>query len=442
MTPGDSPGEESADSGVRPTASSPRRLTEPVAAQEVSSGSDASGAHESENARTAERSTSSGGHAERPGTAAEPLIPAHPNPGPDGRTAGEAVVGPRTPRRWSRVTVVFAVSIALLVILALISAAVGQVPTTPLEVAGSVLHRIGLDWGPLPHHPAGEVTLWEVRFPRVVLAMLVGAALATAGALLQGVFANPLAEPGVIGVSAGAAVGAGVVIVVGGAFAAAWSVAGGAFVAGLGTTLAVYLLSRSGGRTETVTLVLTGVAVNAFAGGLMSFLLFTASPAARDQIVFWQMGSLNGATWQAVAVVAPLAAAGVAAAVVMAPRLDLLALGESAARHLGVDVERLRRNVIVVVAILATAGVAFTGIILFVGLIVPHVVRMLVGPAHRVLIPLSAILGAVVLLAADIGARTLVHNADLPLGMLTSLVGGPFFFWLLRRTRARSGGWA
>lgn len=372
-----------------------------------------------------------------------------PGPGPDRSPAdsgvdavGEQIVGPRSPRRWSRITIVYAVSVALLVVLALVSAAVGQVPTTPLEVAGSVAHRIGLDWGPLPHHPAGEVTLWEVRFPRVVLAMLVGAALATAGALLQGVFANPLAEPGVIGVSAGAAVGAGVVIVVGGAFAAAWSVAGGAFVAGLGTTLTVYLLSRSGGRTETVTLVLTGVAVNAFAGGLMSFLLFTASPAARDQIVFWQMGSLNGATWQAVAVVAPLAAVGVAAAVLMAPRLDLLALGESAARHLGVDVERLRRNVIVVVAILATAGVAFTGIILFVGLIVPHVVRMLVGPAHRVLIPLSAILGAVVLLAADIGARTLVHNADLPLGMLTSLVGGPFFFWLLRRTRARSGGWA
>ncbi|MGY2063682.1 FecCD family ABC transporter permease, partial [Nocardia gipuzkoensis] len=149
-----------------------------------------------------------------------------------------------------------------------------------------------------------------------------------------------------------------------------------------------------------------------------------------------------GATWQSVTVVAPLTVVGIAAAVILAPRLDLLALGESAARHLGVDVERLRRNVIVIVAVLATAGVAFTGIILFVGLIVPHVVRMLVGPAHRVLIPLSAILGAIVLLAADIGARSLVANADLPLGMLTSLVGGPFFFWLLRRTRARSGGWA
>ncbi|MBF6435124.1 FecCD family ABC transporter permease [Nocardia cyriacigeorgica] len=344
--------------------------------------------------------------------------------------------------RWSRTTVVFAAAIAALIVLALASAAIGQVPTSIAEVTGSVLHRIGLDWGPMPAHPAGEVTLWEVRFPRVMLAILVGAALATAGALLQGVFANPLAEPGVIGVSAGAAVGAGAVIVVGGAFVAAWSVAAAAFVAGLATTALVYLLARANGRTEVVTLVLTGVAINAFASGLIAFLLFVASPAARDQIVFWQLGSLNGATWSAVWVVAVLTVVGVCAAIVVAPKLDLLSLGESAARHLGVDVERLRRNVIVMVAILTTAGVAFSGIILFVGLIVPHLVRMLVGPGHRVLIPLSAVLGAVVLLAADVAARSLVDNADLPLGMLTSLIGGPFFFWLLRRTRARSGGWA
>ncbi|MFE4459612.1 FecCD family ABC transporter permease [Nocardia tengchongensis] len=367
--------------------------------------------------------------------------PSSPNSG--GHAESGVTGSPRAARRrWSRTTLIFAGALTGLVVLALISAAIGQVPTSPAEVAGAFLHRVGLDWGPMPAHPAGYVTLWEVRFPRVVLGMLVGAALATAGALLQGVFANPLAEPGVIGVSAGAAVGAGAVIVAGGAFAAAWSVAAGAFVAGLGTTLLVYLLSRSNGRTEVVTLVLTGVAINAFAGGLISFLLFSASPAARDQIVFWQMGSLNGATWQSVNVVWPLTLIGLAAAIWMAPRLDLLALGESAARHLGVDVERLRRNVIVVVAVLATAGVAFTGIILFVGLIVPHLVRMLVGPGHRVLIPLSAIVGAVVLVAADIGARALVHNADLPLGMITSLVGGPFFFWLLRRTRSRSGGWA
>ncbi|MGW4065934.1 FecCD family ABC transporter permease [Nocardia grenadensis] len=344
------------------------------------------------------------------------------------------------PRR--RAVLAFTVAAAALVVLALASAAIGQVPTTPAEVAGSVAHRIGLGWGPLPAHPAGEVTLWEVRFPRVVLAILVGAALATAGALLQGVFANPLAEPGVIGVSSGAAVGAGTVIVFGGAFVAAWTVAAAAFTAGLITTALVYMLSRANGRTEVVTLVLTGVAINAFAGGLIAFLLFVASPAARDQIVFWQLGSLNGATWDAVTVVAILTAAGIAAAVLVAPRLDLLALGESAARHLGVDVERLRRTVIVIVAVLTTAGVAFTGIILFVGLIVPHVVRMVVGPGHRALVPVSAVTGAVVLLGADVAARSLVDNADLPLGMLTSLIGAPFFFWLLRRTRARAGGWA
>ncbi|WP_040779153.1 FecCD family ABC transporter permease [Nocardia pneumoniae] len=357
-------------------------------------------------------------------------------------TAARPVSPAPKSRSRSRVLLVFVVAVAGLVALAVASAAIGQVPTTPAEVAGSVLRRIGLELGPVPAHPSGEVTLWQVRFPRVVLAMLVGAALATAGALLQGVFANPLAEPGVIGVSAGAAVGAGTVIVVGGAFVAAWSVAAAAFVSGLATTLLVYVLARANGRTEVVTLVLTGVAINAFAGGVIALLLFVASPAARDQIVFWQLGSLNGASWESVGVVAPLTAVGVAAAVLLAPRLDLLALGESAARHLGVDVERLRRNVIVVVAVLATAGVAFTGIILFVGLIVPHLVRMLVGPAHRVLIPLSAIVGAVVLLAADVCARSLVDNADLPLGMLTSLIGGPVFFWLLRRTRARSGGWA
>lgn len=330
----------------------------------------------------------------------------------------------------------------LLAVLALASACIGQVPTSPAEVVGSILHRVGLDIGPMPSHPSGEVTLWQVRFPRVVLAILVGAALGCAGALLQGVFSNPLAEPGVIGVSAGAAVGASAVIVVGGAATAGPAVAAAAFVSGLITTTLVYLLARSEGRTEVVTLVLTGVAINAFAGGLIAFFTFVASPAARDQIVFWQLGSLNGATWNAVAIVAPMAIAGIAASMLIAPKLDLLALGESAARHLGVDVEKLRLIAIVIVAVLVSSSVAFTGIILFVGLVVPHVMRMLVGPGHRLLLPASVLGGAVVLLAADLGARTLVPNADLPLGMLTSLVGGPFFFWLLRRTRSSQGGWA
>ena len=327
-----------------------------------------------------------------------------------------------------------------LVIVAVLSACIGQVPTSPLEVLGSILHRIGLDLGPMPAHPSGEVTLWEVRFPRVVLAICVGAALGCSGALLQGVFSNPLAEPGVIGVSAGAAVGASAVIVVGGTFVAGWAVAAAAFVAGLATTAAVYLLARHEGRTEVVTLVLTGVAINAFAGGLIAFFTFVASPSARDQIVFWQLGSLNGASWNAVLIVAPMTVVGIAATMMIAPRLDLLALGEHAARHLGVNVERLRQFAVLIVALLVSASVAFTGIILFVGLVVPHLMRILVGPGHRALIPASALAGALVLLVADLGSRSLIDNADLPLGMLTALVGGPFFFWLLRRTRAQQGG--
>ncbi|TJZ78407.1 iron ABC transporter permease [Rhodococcus oryzae] len=354
-------------------------------------------------------------------------------------TAAPAAAPPR--RRLRGGAVLAALSIALIV-LALVSACVGQVPTAPMEVIGSVLHRIGLDLGPMPAHPSGEVTLWQVRFPRVALAIVVGAGLACAGALLQGVFANPLAEPGVIGVSAGAAVGASAVIVTGGAFVAGPPVAAAAFLAGLITTALVYLLARSEGRTEVVTLVLTGIAINAFAGGLIAYFTFAASPAARDQIVFWQLGSLNGATWNSVAIVAPMAAVGIAVTMTMATKLDLLALGESAAAHLGVNVERVRQLAVVVVALLVASSVAFTGIILFVGLVVPHLMRMIVGPGHRLLIPASALGGAILLLAADLGARTLVPNADLPLGMLTSLVGGPFFFWLLRRTRRQQGGWA
>lgn len=344
--------------------------------------------------------------------------------------------------RRSRTVSVFAALFVLGLGLAVFSACVGQVPTTPWEVVGSVLHRIGLDIGPIPAHPSGEVTLWQVRFPRIALGAVVGAGLGCAGALLQGVFANPLAEPGIIGVSSGAAVGASSVFVLGGAFAGVWSVATAAFVGGLITTIAVYALARGGGRTEVVTLILTGVAINAFAGGLIALFTFIASPAARDQIVFWQLGSLAGATWQAVSVVTPLAAVGIAASVALSRRLDLLALGENVARHLGVNVEGLRQIAIVVVAILVASSVAFTGIILFVGLVVPHLMRMLLGPAHRTLVPASALCGAVVLLASDLLARSLVDNVDMPLGMITSLLGAPFFFWMLRRTRAKQGGWA
>lgn len=355
-------------------------------------------------------------------------------------TDGPARVLP--PVRTGRARVVTALLVVVLLVLVVVSGMSGQVHVTPAEVLGSLAHHAGLDLGPLPAHQQGENALWLVRFPRVVLAVVVGAALACSGALMQGVFGNPLAEPGVIGVSSGAAVGAAFVIVTAGSLVSGAWVAAAAFAGGLVTTFLVYVLARSGGRTEVVTLVLTGIAINAFAGGVLAFLMFMADSAARDQIVFWQLGSLGGATWEAVAVALPVGVAGIAVAMLLRRRLDLLTLGERSARHLGVDVERLRQVAIVVVALLVSAGVAFTGIIAFVGLVVPHLVRMALGPSHRTLVPVAALGGAVVLLGADLFARTAVDNVDLPLGMITSLVGGPFFFWLLRRTRARQGGWA
>ncbi|MFH9762680.1 FecCD family ABC transporter permease [Streptomyces anulatus] len=332
-----------------------------------------------------------------------------------------------------------ALSLALLVG-CLLSAAIGAYSIPLGDVLSSVQHRIGLGGQELDR--VGESVLWNVRLPRVVLALLVGASLGCAGALMQGVFGNPLAEPGVIGISAGAAVGAVASIALGLSFFGNWTITVCAFVAGLVTVLLVYTLSRSGGRTEVVTLILTGIAVNAFAGALIGLFIFFADNAQITQITFWQLGSLSQATWPKVLAVLPCALAGLLIAPFYARKLDLLALGERPARHLGVDVERLRIVLVLVVALLTAAAVAVAGIISFVGLLVPHLLRMANGPGHRFLVPGSALGGALVLVAGDLAARTVAAPAELPLGVLTALFGSPFFFWLLRRTRRKQGGWA
>ncbi|TAJ48648.1 MAG: iron ABC transporter permease [Herbiconiux sp.] len=341
-----------------------------------------------------------------------------------------------------RRSILFAGLSLALVVVAVISAASGQLAVPPAEVLGSILHAMGLDIGPAPSDANAEAALWLIRFPRIALAVLVGAALAAAGMLMQAIFGNPLAEPGVVGVSSGAALGGAATIVFGWTFFGSWTIAVAAFVTGLAATALVYAMSRANGKTEVVTLVLTGIAVNAVTSAGLALLMFIGDTQAREEIVFWQLGSLNGAMWADVAVVLPVVIVGVLVSILLARRLDLLSLGERSARHLGLNVEALRIGTIVLVALLVGAAVAFTGIIAFVGLVIPHLMRMIIGPAHLPLLIASTLGGALLLLTADLVARTAVPFADLPIGMLTSLVGGPFFFWLLRRTRARSGGWA
>ncbi len=332
------------------------------------------------------------------------------------------------------------VALAVLIAGILVSSVSGQLDIHTSQVIGSMLQRIGIENSWAPADPVIDATLWVVRFPRIIMAMAVGAALAVGGALMQAIFGNPLAEPGVVGVSSGAALGASIAIVFGIQFAGS-GVAALAFVGGLLATLLVYGVARVGGRTEVVTLLLTGIAINAFAQAGLAFVLFLADTASREQIVFWQLGSLAGSVWSEIVVVAPLLFLGTVVAWVLAKQLDVLALGERNARQLGVDVEGLRIIVIVVVALLTAAAVAFAGIIAFVGLVVPHIVRMALGPSHRALIVVSLVGGAALMVWADLLTRTLVDGADLPIGMLTALVGGPFFFGLLYQQRRRSGGW-
>jgi iron complex transport system permease protein len=328
-----------------------------------------------------------------------------------------------------------------LVLGVLVSSTVGQLDVGIRGVIGALLDRVGLETAWRPDELVRDA-IWFIRAPRVVMCVVVGAALAVAGAVMQAVFGNPLAEPGVVGVSAGAALGAAVAIAAGLTAAGGGGIAALAFLGGLASTLFVYATARSQGRTEVVTLLLTGIAVNAFAGAGLALVLFVSDTASREQIVFWQLGSINGTRWVEVAIAGPVAVLGVVAALAAARRYDLLALGERTAAHLGVRVELLRIGSIVLVALMTGAAVAFTGIVAFVGLVVPHVMRMLLGPAHRRVLVASAIGGAVLVVWADVLARTIVAGADLPLGLFTSVVGGPFFLHLVRRARTRAGGWA
>ena len=322
---------------------------------------------------------------------------------------------------------------------ALLSLVSGAMPLPAMESLLSVVdHFSGSSLSVLQSYQQAVVI--ELRLPRILLAVMVGAMLAQCGAVMQGLFRNPLADPGIIGVSSGAAVGAVIAIVFLPAALAGWTVPVAAFVSGLTVTLLIYGLAQTRNGTSMVVLLLAGVAISALAGAFIGFVSYFADDQDLRAVSLWQMGSLAGSDstsiWLATITMLLLAVAFQRGA----NALNALLLGESEARHLGIQVERLKLELIVLTAIGVGIAVACAGIIGFVGLVVPHIVRMATGPNHKTLLPLTALCGAVLLVAADLLARLLVQPAELPVGLVTALMGAPFFlFMLIRQRRSWNG---
>ena len=307
-----------------------------------------------------------------------------------------------------------------------------------------LLAAVGLADGPIDDTTAA--VLYAIRAPRVLAAFAVGAALAAGGAALQSLFRNPLADPGLLGVSSGAALAAVSVIVLGERVMHVvpphlrpWLLPLAAFLGGLVATVLVYRLAAREGITLVGTLLLAGIAVNALAAAGIGMLVFVADDQQLRTLIFWTMGGFGGVTWSAIVPSLLVLAISVPTLLPVAHLLDALALGEREAGHVGVDVERLKRRLVAQVALAVGAGVAISGTVGFVGLVAPHIVRLLLGPAHRTLLPAAALFGGAFLVLAAALARTLVAPAELPIGVLTALVGGPFFLWLLAGRAAREG---
>ncbi|MBL4740948.1 MAG: iron ABC transporter permease [Sneathiella sp.] len=279
-----------------------------------------------------------------------------------------------------------------------------------------------------------QSVLLNIRLPRALLAMLVGAALGISGAAMQGLFRNPLADPGLIGISSGAALAVAISIVLIGpatGFLGLYGLGLAAFVGGTITSLVILRLSKISGLFSVTHMLLAGIAINALTFAGTGVLTYLSDDQQLRAFTFWTMGSLGGALWTQVFVCASITVPAIWIFVLKSRQLNILLLGEENATYLGIDTARLKRTIIMTTALTVGAAVALSGLIGFVGLVVPHLIRLLFGANHQLLIPLSAILGAALLLLADTFARTIVSPAELPVGILTSLIGGPFFLWLL-----------
>ncbi len=340
-----------------------------------------------------------------------------------------------------RSSLVLGAGVVLLVAIGAVAVTLGTSGVALGDAVAIVLHRL-LGIGPVTWPPSSETIVWDLRLPRVLAGMLVGAGLGCAGTVFQALLRNPMADPYIIGTAAGASLGAVAALLlpallpfaVGG-----WMGLGLvqilAFAGGLGTVLVVYTVARGHGGTPVMTLLLAGYAISSLLSAAVAMLMFVSGDRLAA-VVSWLLGSLGGASWPRLAFAGPLIAVSFALMVVRWRGLNALLLGEQQAAFLGVDVEREKRILTGLAALATSAGVAVSGTIGFVGLVVPHLLRLAFGPDHRLLLPASMVYGALLLVLADLGARLL---GGIPVGVLTALIGAPFFLWLLRRSLVLRG---
>jgi iron complex transport system permease protein len=327
------------------------------------------------------------------------------------------------------------VFLAVFVFAFTVSASLGAVAVPPLDVMRVLAsHLSPLD---VNASPIDDTIVWEIRLPRVILAAAVGGTLAYSGATYQAVFRNPLADPYLLGVAAGAALAATVVVVgpLPATFHGASLITLAAFVGALTAVLLTYMLAKGASGSSTTALILAGVAVSSIAVSLTSYVLLVNQSESLS-ILSWLLGGFNSSSWDKLLYIVPYALPAAAVAFVYSRVLNVLSLGDEEARHLGIDVETTRLILLLAASLAAAAAVAVAGIIGFVGLIAPHVVRLLAGPDYRRLLPLSTLLGASFLMLADLAARTAISPGELPVGVITGCLGAPFFLFLLRRNRS------
>ncbi|WP_024511621.1 iron ABC transporter permease [Bradyrhizobium sp. ARR65] len=337
-----------------------------------------------------------------------------------------------------RVALATGLGVCLCTALALIALGEGAVSIPPQQVA-AILWEFVLGWTSSPQDRE-TLVVTGIRLPRVLLGLEIGAALAVSGALMQGLFRNPLADPGLIGVSSGAAFAAAVTLVLGDRFLGDTVgklpfaiLPASAFCGGVAATLVIYTIATRQGRTSMATMLLAGLALGALAGAATGLLSYVSDDKQLRDLTFWSLGNLNGGTWSKLGAVSFITLPLLCAAPFLGRGLNALSFGEAEAFHLGFRVEWIKAATIFLVALAVGASVASAGLIGFIGIVAPHIVRLAVGADHRVLLPLSALFGAALLVGADTLARTLLAPAELPVGILTALLGAPFFLWLLLR---------